>query len=142
MNYNARLSDFDIDMKRGAQAELLVADICRSLGNGCGSIEVKRDSWIVHRERFYVEYECKRASGHYEPSGIAVTKAAFWAFVAGAHALLFVFSTDILKRAARKAYLDKSRRGECKYGKNPTRGVYVYLRDIIAERDTSFDEHG
>jgi hypothetical protein len=147
MKYDSTLSHFDIDLKRGAQAELLVTDICRMLADGKGTIEVKRDAWYPMTGRYYVERECRGHDGVWRPSGIQVTRATFWGFVYGGHPAMMIVLTDWLKRAVLLA-IDpllgghtKNNEATCDYGKNPTRGVYVYERHILKARDLSLDEH-
>lgn len=142
MTYDPKLSHFDIDMARGAQGELLVLDICKMLAAGNGNIEVKRDAWFVHSQRFYVERECQGRDGVWRKSGIDVTKAKLWAFVMGAHPGIAIFETAWLRRAMELAAKDeRNRKAECAYGKNPTRGIYVYISHLIKTREPSLDEH-
>ncbi len=135
MSYDPRLSHFDIDMKRGAQGELLVHDICDMLAEGKGSIEVKTDYKFLSSQRFYVERECRGRDGKWRPSGLSVTKAQFWAFVTGERAGLFIFDTDWLRRATDLAAQNERNRASCDYGKNPTRGVLVYLNHLLRTSD-------
>lgn len=133
--YDPRLSHFDIDFERGAQGELLVTDIRRMLADGSGTIEVKTDFRFVEFQRFYIERECRGRDGTWRPSGIAVTKATFWAFVLGKHPGIFIFDTDWVKRATEFAAQDERNHASCDYGENPTRGVLVYLNHLMKTRE-------
>jgi hypothetical protein len=131
MGYDPTLSHFDIDMKRGAQGELMVLDICDMLRAGSGSIEVKTDFKFAETKRFYVERECRGRDGKWRPSGINVTKAKLWAFVLGDLNGCFVVNTDWVLRATERAAADPRNLKSCDYGENPTRGVLVYFNHFI-----------
>lgn len=141
MIYDPSLSHFDIDMRRGSQAELFVSDICQMLAGGNGSIEVKRDAWYPVSGRFYIECECMGRDGIWRPSGIAVTKATFWGLVWGGHPSMTILATDWLKRALDEARKNKRNLASCDYGENPTRGVFVYETHLRKTRDVKLDEH-
>lgn len=139
--YDASLSHFDIDYKRGAQGEIFVSNIRDMLASGSGSIEVKADSWAIKTGRFYVETECRGRDGKWRASGISVTRATFWAFTFGKHPMMVVLDTDWLRRAKELAAQNPSNHAECKYGQNPTRGIYVTSYHLKQTRDESKDEH-
>lgn len=117
------MPDFDIDVAVGAQAELFVAKIMDSLG-ARSSVEVKYDAQYVKTGNVYVEYKCLR-KGKWTPSGIATTKAAFWAFVLGMDTFCFVIATDTLKEAARDRWNYPSSRVGLDKGSHPTKGVIL-----------------
>jgi hypothetical protein len=74
----ASLSDFDLDYTFGAAGESLVNELL----TGGKTVEVKRDRrwWVTGN--IYVEVECwYNNSQTWEPSGLTVTKADYWAFV-------------------------------------------------------------
>jgi hypothetical protein len=127
MSYNPVLSHFDIDLKRGQQAELWVVDICEMMAKRSGEIEVKCDFRWEDTGRIYIEMECRGRDGIWRPSGLAVTKAKLWAFKLGNHAGLFCFDTDWLRKAVAMAASHPNNHVECKYGANPTRGVTVHV---------------
>lgn len=117
--------DFDIDLSVGAQGELFVANVIDSLATR-GTIEVKYDARYLDTGNVYVEYMCKRIDG-WKPSGIATTKAAFWAFVLGIDTFCFVIATSTLKNAARKQWKNKQNRRELNRGSHPTKGIVLSL---------------
>lgn len=115
---------FDIDLAVGAQAEMFVVNIIKSLGAGSGAIEVKYDARYQDTGKVYVEYQCRKR-GKWTPSGIATTTADFWAFVLGMDAFLFIVATDKLKDAARRKWAHPHNRKELAKGSHPTRGVVM-----------------
>lgn len=131
--YDPSLSHFDHDVGRGAPGELFVLDICRMLAERSGTIEVKLDHRFTEKSRFFIERECCGRDGIWRPSGIAVTKAAMWALVVGMQnpdrmlPMAVIVATDWLRRAVEEAAKHQDNLRECKYGKNPTRGVLVYI---------------
>ena len=115
--------DFDIDMKVGAQAELFVANMMESLGVR-GSVEVKYDAQYLNTGNVYLEYQCLR-KGNWKPSGIAITKADFWAFVLGMDTFCFFVATKTLKEAGRERWKYPKARVGLDRGSHPTRGVIL-----------------
>jgi len=141
--YDPRLSHFDLDMARGSQGELFVKDLQRMLAEKTGQIEVKTDAWFVHTNRLYIERECLHRDGVWRKSGIDVTKAKLWAFVLGKHPGALIFETEWIRRAMVISASDspKNLEAKCTYGQNPTRGVYVYVSQIIRARELGLDEN-
>lgn len=80
---------FDIDLKYGEAGETLLRRIVD------GTVEVKRDRQWATTGNVVVEYESR---GH--PSGIAVTKADWWAFVLDETRIILI-RTEHLKNIAR-----------------------------------------
>lgn len=115
--------DFDIDMAAGAQGELFVARMMDSLGVR-GSVEVKYDAQYLNTGNVYLEYRCLRR-GQWMPSGIAVTKAAFWAFVLGMDTFCFFIATETLKQAGRERWRYPKARVGLERGSHPTKGVIL-----------------
>jgi len=73
-------SDFDLDFRKGREGELYVEGIVGQIGTS--TIEVKRDLKWLQTGNVYIETECfYQTSGQWEPSGLSVTKADFWALV-------------------------------------------------------------
>lgn len=71
-------SSFDLDFSYGREGEKLVEQL---LTNG-KTVEVKRDRRWHQTNNVYIEVECWYvASQSWEPSGLSVTKADYWAFV-------------------------------------------------------------
>jgi hypothetical protein len=88
----AKNSSFDIDFGYGRKGEQLVEELL----TGGRTVEVKRDRkwWITNN--IYIETECwYMKSGSWEPSGLSVTEAAYWAFVL--EQSTFIVPTHILK---------------------------------------------
>lgn len=131
---------WDINLEQGAQAQIWVADIAQMLKEGSGSIEVKRDAWMVKTRRLYIEKECLKR-GKWEPSGLQVTEAKLWAFVLGAHPAILIFCTDWLRRAEALASKHPGNAASCNRGSHPTRGTYVYMDHFFKTRDVARDEH-
>jgi hypothetical protein len=74
----AKNSSFDLDFGYGRKGEKLVEELL----TGGKTIEVKRDRKWNKTDNLYIEVECwflKTES--WEPSGLMVTEAAYWAFV-------------------------------------------------------------
>jgi hypothetical protein len=131
---------WDRDLARGKQAEFWVADIVKAF---CEQrVEIKRDAWWPITRRIYVETHCVR-SGEWCDSGINDTASPVWAFVAGGHPFMLVLTIEHLRRATALAVARDPRNGEAeeKDGSHPTRGVFVYEKDIMDARDVSLDEH-
>lgn len=114
--------DFDIDLRRGKEGEQTVAAFLE--GFTAGTVEVKRDDRWMDTGKVYIEYECRRRDG-WQPSGIAATKADYWAIVLG-EIVIFGIPTWALRYCWRKA-LDPALRmtREEKDGSHPTRGVAI-----------------
>lgn len=111
--------DFDIDAALGHQGELFVVDIRKALERD--DVEVKTDAVALRTGNVYIEYACLRGGTTWEPSGIATTKAAVWAFVLGA--VVLAAATDDVRAVARRYYPTHHR--ELNRGSHPTRGVAV-----------------
>jgi hypothetical protein len=129
-----RFPDFDIDRSAGAQAELWVLDVCKTLAKGKGEIEVKAPKLFLRRASPYVEYAQQHRDGKWRPSGIAKTKAKLWIITFGSLPGALVIETAWLKRAARLAYKRKQRIEE-RDGRNPTKGVFVTFKDLLDTRE-------
>jgi len=85
-------SDFDLDFSYGHEGEQLVEQL---LTNG-KTVEVKRDRKWHSTGNVYVEVECwYRRSESWEPSGVMVSKADYWAFVLE-HAVLMIPTGHVL----------------------------------------------
>lgn len=88
------LSSFDLDFQYGVDGENLVSDLLL----GKRTVEVKRDRRWVDTGNLYVETSCYfNRSQMWEPSGLSVTKAGYWAFVIEESTL--IIPTDVLKFA-------------------------------------------
>ena len=65
-------SNFDIDLKKGQEGELLVEELAK----GNRTIEVKRDYIVSRTGNLAVEVSYRG-----KPSGLSTTEAEWWAFV-------------------------------------------------------------
>ena len=74
----SKLSDFDLDLSVGHEGESLVNQL---LTKG-KTIEVKTDLKWRNTSNLYIETVCwSHNNQEWYPSGISVSKAAYWAFV-------------------------------------------------------------
>lgn len=99
-------SSFDLDFGYGRKGETLVEELL----TGGRTVEVKRDRkwWITNN--LYIEVECWfNKSKAWEPSGLSVTEAAYWAFVLEQSTV--IVPTHILK----KGVLELGRKYPAKY---------------------------
>lgn len=115
--------DWDIDLAIGKQGELLAGDVARGLTEG--TVEVKTDERSETTGNIYVEYECRG-----RPSGIATTKATWWAYALARRRVLVVLPTDLLLNLAREQWRD-GYQTECSRGSYPTRGVLIPVNELI-----------
>jgi hypothetical protein len=133
-----RQPDWDIDRVTGENAEALVRTLRTTLLTP--ECEVKCDDQAAKTGNVYVEYECLGPNGWY-PSGIADTKATTWAWVLFEMRVVFWMPVWLLKNIARPALDPKTlfplpngvRKGECKNGSHPTRGVLIPLDCLLSE---------
>ena len=115
-----KFSDFDIDLSKGKVGEALVEDTLIS-----GTIEVKTDLRWKDTGNIYVETECfYQTSGQWEPSGLSVTKADWWAFVLNGFFVL-VRTEDL-----RLIVQTEGTSIDCKIEPNPSRGFLIRLDHI------------
>ena len=71
-------SSFDLDFSFGREGEKLVEELL----TGGRTVEVKRDRKWHQTGNVYIEVECWYvASQSWQPSGLSVTQADYWAFV-------------------------------------------------------------
>ena len=88
------LSAFDLDFSYGTDGEGLVSDLIL----GKRTVEVKRDRRWKETGNVYVETRCfYQKSQSWQPSGLSVTKAGYWAFVLEDSIILI--TTDVLNFA-------------------------------------------
>lgn len=118
---------FDIDGPYGHQGELWYLTVLDAMTTG--SVEVKTDDVFGRTGNLYVEYEAdKGARGLYEPSGIAITEADFWAFKLGPSPACLVMSTDLLRAFVATPGI---RTASCVRGSCPTNGYLLPFRYLI-----------
>jgi hypothetical protein len=118
----ASLSDFDMDLAFGQEGESLVKELL----TGGQTVEVKRDKRWVETGNLYIETECYFNRTHsWGPSGISVTKAAYWAFVL--EEMVLIIPTDALRYAVDEFGSSIV----CNIPPNPSRGVLVTVPQLL-----------
>ena len=118
---NAKFSDFDLDFSKGKEGEDLVEQTLLS-----GTIEVKTDLKWQKTGNLYVETECYyQTSQQWEPSGLSVTKADYWAFVL--NGLILILPTEDLKLIVKL----EGTAIDCKIEPNPSRGYLIRPEHIL-----------
>lgn len=123
---------FDLDLEFGQQGELFVTDIAEAVASGM--VEVKRDARWAYTGNVYVEYQCRRASGRYEPSGIASSDATVWAFVLGDTEVAVFLPAGLLKEFCREKFRAPNKHyylREETSGSHPTKGILVPLKELM-----------
>lgn len=117
---------WDIDRAIGRSGEELVADVIAGLVDG--RTEVKTDEKAIHTGHIYVEHACLRDE-QWQPSGIAVCEADYWAVVIG-HKVVVALPTEVM-RALHAEALTRKAFVECARGGYPTKGVRIPVRDVL-----------
>ena len=115
-------SSFDLDFGYGRKGEKLVEELL----TGGRTVEVKRDRkwWITNN--LYIEVECWfMRSNSWEPSGLMVTKASYWAFVL--EQSVFIVPTHILK----KGVVELGREISCEIPPNRSKGYLLTVEDLL-----------
>ena len=118
----ANKSSFDLDFGYGRKGEQLVEELL----TGGKTVEVKRDRkwWITNN--LYIEVECWfNKSKSWEPSGLSVTEAAYWAFVLEQSVL--IVPTHILK----KGVAELGREISCEIPPNKSKGYLITVEDLL-----------
>jgi len=115
-------SSFDLDFSYGRDGEKLVEQL---LTNG-KTVEVKRDRKWHKTGNIYIEVECWYVkSQSWEPSGLSVTKAAYWAFVLEQGVV--IVPTDFVKYAVQHF----GREITCDIPPNKSKGYLVTAEDLL-----------
>lgn len=126
--------EWDIDLAYGEDGERVVREFLAgmlgySARPGHLTVEVKSDARYLDTQKLYIEYECLK-QGAWEPSGIAVTKADYWAFVVG-ETVILALPTPVVRACYEKAlaypWYIKSERD----GTHPTKGVAIPLGHLL-----------
>lgn len=115
-------SSFDLDFGYGRKGEQLVEELL----TGGKTVEVKRDRkwWITNN--LYIEIECFfQKSQSWEPSGLMVTEAAYWAFVL--EQAVFIIPTHILKAGV----MELGRDITCEIPPNKSHGKLITVEDLL-----------
>lgn len=118
----AKNSSFDLDYGFGRKGEQLVDELL----TGARTVEVKRDRkwWITNN--IYIEVECFfQKSQAWEPSGLMVTEAEYWAFVL--EQSTFIVPTHILKKVVQEFGRDIT----CEIPPNRSRGKLITVEDLL-----------
>jgi len=117
------LSSFDLDLGFGHEGESLVEELL----TGGKTIEVKRDRRWSETGNIYIEVECFfQRSNSWEPSGLSVTEASYWAFVL--EQSVFMVPTHILKLVVEQY----GRKISCAIPPNESRGYLIRVEDLLA----------
>jgi hypothetical protein len=116
------LSSFDLDFRYGQEGESLVQQL---LTEG-GTVEVKRDRKWHATNNLYIEVECwYQRSDSWEPSGLSVTKASYWAFVLEQGVLLV--PTGHVRHAIQKY----GREITCEIPPNRSKGYLITVENLL-----------
>lgn len=118
----ASRSDFDLDYTFGAVGESLVNDLL----TGGKTVEVKRDRrwWVTGN--IFIEMECYfTGTESWAPSGLAITKADYWAFVLESGVILV--PTNHVKYAVQLA----GRAVTCDIEPNRSKGYLIKAEDLL-----------
>jgi len=97
-------SGFGYDLKYGKFREQAFWNILVKADVYCKRIECKSDRRAIKTGNVFIEYR-----QHGRPSGIAITKADYWALEYSKNCWIFL-PTMVLKEICKKAYRDKRQR--------------------------------
>ena len=117
------LSSFDLDFRYGYAGEKLVEEL---LTNG-KTVEVKRDRRWHETGNLYIEFDCWfNSTQSWQPSGISVTKADYWAFVLE-ESVLMIPTINLIQ-----AVEQYGRVVNCEIPPNKSRGFLITVNDLLA----------
>jgi len=115
-------SSFDLDFSYGKGGENLVEQLL-TYGR---TVEVKRDRKWWSTNNVYIEVECWYLSSQsWEPSGLSVTKADYWAFVLEKGVVMI--PTDHLHYAVKNF----GRQITCEIPPNRSKGFLITVEDLL-----------
>ena len=115
-------SSFDLDFTYGKEGENLVEQLL----TGGKTVEVKRDRKWWSTNNVYIEVECWYLSSQsWEPSGLSVTKADYWAFVLEKGVVMI--PTDHLHYAVKNF----GRQVTCEIPPNRSKGFLITVEDLL-----------
>lgn len=115
-------SSFDLDFSYGKGGENLVEQLL-TYGK---TVEVKRDRKWWSTNNVYIEVECWYLSSQsWEPSGLSVSKADYWAFVLEKGVVMV--PKDHLEYAVKKF----GREITCEIPPNRSKGFLITVEDLL-----------
>ena len=118
----AKNSSFDLDFGYGRKGEQLVDELL----TGKITVEVKRDRKWFKTNNLYIETECYFLKTQaWEPSGLGVTEASYWAFVLQESTL--IVPTDVLRFAVK----EYGREIKCEIPPNISKGYLITVDDLM-----------
>lgn len=135
--------DFDIDAAVGKHGELFVANWQQSLSEG--SVEVKTDQLTWRTGNVYLEHAC-RYGGTWRPSGVAVSKAEWFAYVLDHRdsrlpAAVIAAPMSKVRAVHEQGLTNSNHLKECIVGSHPTKGIVlpvsVFIRQLLTHRNTA-----
>jgi hypothetical protein len=130
---NGYQPEWDIDRETGEVGEDTVRAL---LGNH--NFEVKRKSRVD--DTLYIELEQDPgAKDCWQPSGLNVTKAEYWAFVVNDTGVVLFFPTALLKRVVPEFACRMTRTDPTKENPNPTRGALIRAAYLIQQAGLDSD---
>ena len=116
-------SSFDLDFAYGKEGENLVEQL---MTNG-RTVEVKRDRKWHQTGNVYIEVECwYLKSESWEPSGLSVTQADYWAFVL--EDMVIMLPTDSLRFAVKNFGHEIT----CDIPPNKSKGYLITVENLLA----------
>lgn len=119
-----RNSSFDLDFSYGKIGESLVDELL----TGGKTVEVKRDRRWHQTNNVYIEVECwYNNSDSWEPSGLSVSQASYWAFVL--EGSVFIVLTEVL----RSAVVKHGREITCEIPPNKSKGYLITIENLLSE---------
>lgn len=123
----AKNSSFDLDFSYGRKGEQLVEELL----TGGYTVEVKRDRKWAITNNLYIETDCYfQKSQQWEPSGLNVTTAEYWAFVLEGSVMLV--PTDTLRHAV----YTYGRKIQCDIPPNKSSGFLITVDDLLTATRT------
>jgi hypothetical protein len=117
-------SSFDLDFSYGRVGESLVDELL----TGGKTVEVKRDRRWHQTNNVYIEVECwYNNSDSWEPSGLSVSQASYWAFVL--ESSVHIVLTEVLRSAVAKY----GREITCEIPPNKSKGYLITIENLLSE---------
>jgi hypothetical protein len=125
----ARKFDFRKDLAYGHQGEKLVTDFLDAMSEG--AFEVKTDRY--RNGRMVIEMEQNpRRKGEWIPSGLQVTKAAWWVYVFTLDGAFVMVSVARIKRYIQQRQLGPKEYKEfARASQNPSRGFLLEAPEVV-----------